>query len=210
MRSHGVGVEHIGPILKYILNLFNIEYSELPSCSSALLFDKEMNILAKEQMSEIFNENDNLTMHRDATTKSGRHFYAVELSNANTTYTLGLQELADGRAETYAKTTDDMISDINDVCTDNPNLNIMSKIKNFMTDRSATEEKTNRILMEPSNNNTINSFKCSVHPLIQFWDVCDKNIKEIEKGENFKLRDFDKNRKDTYINFIEFCFKTFF
>ncbi|CAG2200718.1 unnamed protein product [Mytilus edulis] len=125
MRSHGVGVEHIGPILKYILNLFNIEYSELPSCSSALLFDKEMNILAKEQMSEIFNENDNLTMHRDATTKSGRHFYAVELSNANTTYTLGLQELADGRAETYAKTTDDMISDINDVCTDNPNLNIM-------------------------------------------------------------------------------------
>ncbi|CAG2193393.1 unnamed protein product [Mytilus edulis] len=148
-------------------------------------------------------------MHKDAPTKSGRHFYAVELSNENTTYTLGLQELADGHAETYAKTTDGMISDINDVCTDNPNLNIMSKIKNFMTDRSATEEKTNRILMEPSNNNTINSFKCSVHPLIQFWDVCDKNIKEIEKGENFKLRDCDKNRKDTYINFIEFCFKTF-
>ncbi|CAC5406107.1 unnamed protein product [Mytilus coruscus] len=95
-----------------------------------------------------------------------------------------------------------MISDINDVCTANPDLNIMSKIKNFMTDRSATEEKTNRILMNNSNNNTINSFKCSVHPLIQFWDVCDKSIKEIEKGENFKLRDGDKNRKDTYISIL--------
>ncbi|CAC5372937.1 unnamed protein product [Mytilus coruscus] len=120
MRSHGVGVEHIGPILKCIFDMFNIQYSELPSCSSALIFDKEMNILSKEQMSEIFNENDNLMMHRDATTKSGRHVYAVELSNAKSTYTLGLQELADGRAETYAKSTDEMISNINDVCTANP------------------------------------------------------------------------------------------
>ncbi|CAC5373445.1 unnamed protein product [Mytilus coruscus] len=196
MRSRGVGVEHISSILKYIFDMFNIQYSELPSSSSAVLFDKEMNILSKEQMSEIFNENDNLTMHRDATTKSGRHFYAVELSNAKSTYTLGLQELADGRAETYAKSTNEMISDINDVCTANPDLNIMSKIKNFMTDRSATEEKTNRILMDNSNNNTINSFKCSC------WDVCDKSIKEIEKGENFKLRDGDKNRKDTYISIL--------
>ncbi|CAC5406106.1 unnamed protein product [Mytilus coruscus] len=85
MRSLGVGVEYIGPILKYIFDMFNIQYSELPSCSSALLFDKEMNILSKEQISEIFNENDNLTMHRDATTKSGRLFYAVELSNAKST-----------------------------------------------------------------------------------------------------------------------------
>ncbi|CAC5393061.1 unnamed protein product [Mytilus coruscus] len=97
MRSHWVGVEHIGPILKYIFDMFNIQYSELPSSSSALLFDKETSILSKEQMSEIFNENDNLAMHRDATTKSGRHFYAVKLSNAKSTYTLGLQELADAK-----------------------------------------------------------------------------------------------------------------
>ena len=41
LQSHEVGVEHIGPIFKYIFDTFNTEYSVLPSCSPALLLDKK-------------------------------------------------------------------------------------------------------------------------------------------------------------------------
>ncbi|CAC5381641.1 unnamed protein product [Mytilus coruscus] len=146
-----------------------------------------------DNMEENFDENNNNSEMLDRMTFKTR----------DSSQGLPYNKLADGRAETYALSTNKMISDVNYVvCNSNPDSNIMSKIKNIMTDRSATEEKTNRILMENCNNETINSFKCSVHPLIQFWDVCEKKVKEIEKVENIKVRDSDNNRKDTYTSIL--------
>ena len=63
----------------------------------------------------------------------------------------------------------------------------MTKLTNCMTDRSATELKSNKILnqlknsKEENNEMTINEFQCSVHPLLQFADEVEKVAKEIEK-----------------------------
>jgi hypothetical protein len=64
-----------------------------------------------------------------------------------------------------------------DYCTEN----FMNKIKNFMTDRSTTENKVNEIICA-DNDITVNSFKCSVHPLLQFGTVAQKKVGEIEKN----------------------------
>ena len=42
-----------------------------------------------------------------------------------------------------------------------------------MTDRSATENKVNEIICA-DNDITVSSFKCSVHPLLQFGTVSTK------------------------------------
>jgi len=89
----------------------------------------------------------NLTMHRDATTKKGYHFYGVELSNGTKTYTVGLREVADGKSDTYTAYTKEILKDLNTSTgsseIDNGN-NILSKVKKIMTDRSSTEEKVNK------------------------------------------------------------------
>ena len=53
-----------------------------------------------------------------------------------------------------------------------------------MTDRSTTENKVNEIICA-DNDITVNSFKCSVHPLLQFGTVAQKKVGEIEK--NYKI-----------------------
>ena len=55
-----------------------------------------------------------------------------------------------------------------------------------MTDRSATESKVNEILCA-DNDITVNSFKCSVHPLLQFGTVAQKKVGEIEKNYQINL-----------------------
>jgi hypothetical protein len=49
--------------------------------------------------------------------------------------------------------------------------NPLEKVSNFMTDRSATENKANDILskeIQSSSSHSIESFKCAVHPLLVF------------------------------------------
>jgi hypothetical protein len=82
-------------------------------------------------------------MLRDATIKKAHHFYTTQIKTSDNTLTLGVKEVSDGKAQTYVYCVNDVVSDINiqnssthdhDYCTDN----VMNKIKNCMTDRSAT------------------------------------------------------------------------
>ncbi|CAG2229675.1 unnamed protein product [Mytilus edulis] len=60
-----------------------------------------------------------------------------------------------------------------------------------MTDRSATEHKANTLLsaeIHDENNNTeTHNFKCAVHPLLQFSDVCTKQIVKLEKDKTVNI-----------------------
>lgn len=105
MRSRYIGVDHITPVIRFILDIVNIKCDELPSASTALSFNTEIGILSREQILDNCTVSDKLTMYRDATTKKGRHLYGVELSNSKSSYTAGLREVSDGQAETYVDTT---------------------------------------------------------------------------------------------------------
>ena len=73
-----------------------------------------------------------------------------------------------------------------------------------MTDKSATENKVNAIICA-DNDITRNSFKCSVHPLLQFGTVAQRKVGEIEK--NYKINQ-DLNLGDSIVeNLLRFVSK---
>lgn len=150
-----------------MLQLIDYKVQDLPSIATASKMSYEMGAICRQQLSAELTTANNLTMHRDATTKKGRHFYGVEFSMLNgNTLTAGLRETVDGKAETYLKHTNEISKDI---CS---STNILMNTKNFMTDRSATETKTNKLLSLDLPDQIGNQFKCSVHQLLQFSDVC--------------------------------------
>ena len=150
-------------------------------------------------------------MYRDATTKRGRHFYGVELSNGTKTYTVGLRGVADGKSDTYTAYTKDILKDLTTSSSeiDNGN-NILSKVNKIMTDRSSTEEKVNKNLSKDifyMKNSLPNLFKCAVHPLLQFREVCEKELIRIE---NDSLAGCEKGKPETKtVNLIKFVAKLF-
>ena len=72
-------------------------------------------------------------MHRDATTKNGRNFIGVELSNGTNTYIVGLREVADGKYDTYSAYMKEILKDLNTSSSEIDNgSNILSKVnKNY-------------------------------------------------------------------------------
>lgn len=65
-----------------------------------------MGVLSRCHLNEeLLNSND-ITMHRDATTKKGHHFYAVQVSTGEKVLTAGVREVSDGKGETYVNNKD--------------------------------------------------------------------------------------------------------
>ena len=186
--------------------MVDIDIDFLPSKSTAANITSELGLVARQQLTEEMNNITDCTMLRDATTKKGHHFYTTQIKTSDKTLTLGVKEVKDGKAQTYVSCVNEVVSDINiqnyDYCTEN----FMNKIKNFMTDRSATESKENEIICA-DNDITVNSFKCSVHPLLQFGTVAQKKVGEIEK--NYKIN-LDLNLGDSITeNLLRFVSKLF-
>ena len=214
LRSRQIGVEHIAPIIKNVLSLVDVEVDQLPCKSTSLNLNSELGYITRKQIVEELDTSNNLTMHRDATTKKGHHFYGVELSNGTETYTVGLREVADGKSDTYTAYTKEILKDLNTSTgsseIDNGN-NILSKVNKIMTDRSSTEVKVNKNLSKDifdMTNSLPNSFKCAVHPLLQFREVCEKELIRIE---NDSLSGCEKGTSETKtVNLIKFVANFFY
>ena len=80
-----------------------------------------------------------------------------------------ITEIKDGKATTYVDCTSSIMNNVFNMSTDSSN---PLKKSNFMTDRSATKNKANDILSKEiapsSSSHSVKSFKCAVHPLLQF------------------------------------------
>ena len=189
-RSRHVALEHINPLIKCVLSLVDIDIKGLPSKSTSCTLTTELGLVTREHVKEEISGSENITMHRDGTTKKGHHFYGVEFSKEGKTITAGLREVKDGKATTYVDCINEVMQDISD------DGQILPKVKNFMTDRCATEQKVNNILSVQKTNKdhdyiqqtdtAPNSFKCAVHPLLQFAEVCQREILKMEKEKSVK------------------------
>lgn len=137
--SRQIGVEHIAPIIKNVLSLVDVEVDQLPCKSTSLNLNSELGYITRKQIVEELDISNNLTMHRDATTKKSRNFFGVELSNGTNTYTVGLRGVGDAKSDTYTAYTKDILKDLNTSSSkiDNGN-NILNKINKIMSDRSST------------------------------------------------------------------------
>ncbi|CAC5422601.1 unnamed protein product [Mytilus coruscus] len=175
-RSGGIGLQHCTPLIKCVLNLLNMEIGDLPSKTTACNLTTELGLIAKQHIGEEIYNAENVTMHRDASTKLGRHFYGVQITNKKQqTFTTGLREVTDGKATTYVECTKHIFQEVTTFSGTLDPPNIFGKVKNFMTDRSAKEYKVNKILATEisaaSPINTVQSFTCTVHPLLQFSEI---------------------------------------
>ena len=192
--------------------MVDIDIDFLPSKSTAANITSELGLVARQQLREEMNNITDCTMLRDDTTSKGHRFYMTQIKTSDETLTLGVKEVSDGKAQTYDSCVNEVVSNINihnssthdhGHCTDN----CINKIKNFMTDWSATENKVNEIICT-DNDITVNSFKCSVHPLLQFGTVSQKKVGEIEK--NYKINQ-DLNLGDSITeNLLRFVSKLFY
>ncbi|CAC5370375.1 PDCD10 [Mytilus coruscus] len=105
-RSRGIGLQHCAPLIKCVFNSLNMEIADLPSKTTACNLTTELGLIAKQHIGEEIDNAENVTMHRDATTKLGRHFYGVQITNEKQqTFTTGLKEVTDGKATTYVECT---------------------------------------------------------------------------------------------------------
>ena len=110
--SRRIGLQHIRPVFEAVLSLVDFEIEKLPRLITACKMVNEMGTISRMQLQEQLSSN-KLTMHRDATTKKGHHYYAVEYSNDDgQMLTAGLREVCDGKAETYVKRTHEILGDI--------------------------------------------------------------------------------------------------
>ncbi|CAG2215596.1 unnamed protein product [Mytilus edulis] len=210
--SRNIGLQHIQPIIRTVLSLVNYEINELPSVSTASKMMHELGSVSRHHIEDEFKNDKNLTMHRDATTKKGRHIYGVGYSTeSGKILTAGVREVSDGKAETYVKNTKEILNDISE------STNFLEKTSNFMTDRSATEIKTNRLLNAENNatgtcmDNNINEFRCAVHPVLQFADICQKEIMKFESNIGFCAASDSKSSSDSKtLTLLRFVSKLFY
>ena len=105
----------------------------MPCKSTSLSLNSELGYITRKQIVEELDISNNLEMHRDATTKNGRNFIGVELSNGTNTYTVGLREVADGKYDTYSAYMKEILKDLNTSSSEIDNgSNILSKVnKNY-------------------------------------------------------------------------------
>ncbi|CAC5406929.1 unnamed protein product [Mytilus coruscus] len=174
-RSRKIGLEHIAPLIISVLSLADITLTldDLPSISTAAKLTSELGIVARNHVKDELAPLDKITMQRDATTKKGRHFVGLEIATGEKVLTAGLREVSNGKASTYVSCTNEIIKDIE------------------ITTKNATEHKANTLLsaeIHDENNNTeTHNFKCAVHPLLQFSDVCTKQIVKLEKDKTVNI-----------------------
>ncbi|XP_061177421.1 uncharacterized protein LOC133186202 [Saccostrea echinata] len=195
-RSHNVGIVHIAPIIEAVLNLFNINVKKLPSKSTAAVLTSEMGVVSRNHLNEKLLTSDNTTMHRDATTKKGKHFYGVKLNTGEDIFTAGVREVCNGKSGTYINCTKEILNDLSS--NECEARTILNSVSCFMTDRSATEQKVNDILSEEIPHE-VHSFKCAVHPLIQFSDVCVEESFNIEKELHVNFNSYSNSVKEPFI-----------
>lgn len=70
-RSRGIGLQHCAPLIKCVFNSLNMEIADLPSKTTACNLTTELGLIAKQHIGEEIDNAENVTMHRDATTKLG-------------------------------------------------------------------------------------------------------------------------------------------
>ena len=195
-RRRNIGLVHIAPIIQSVLELFDIHVENLPSKSTAAVLTSEMGVVSRFHLNEELTNSSNITMHRDATTKKGKHFYGVQFNTGEKVLTAGVREVCDGKGETYVDVTKDILSDISEK--DGESVKILNNVSCFMTDRCATEQKVNDILTKEIDHD-VHSFKCSIHPLLQFADVCIEEIFKIEQELGIKFPGYSHSSKDPFV-----------
>ena len=135
LLSHNVGVQHVSPVIKSVVEtLTDYKLDRLPSTAKMSDMLAESKQIALTQIGEQLLSEDNLTMHRDGTTKSGTKYYGAQTSSQTGVVNIGLSAVKSGSAQDSFDCVIDMLQDIELACrnagSDEPVLQkIMANVK---------------------------------------------------------------------------------
>jgi hypothetical protein len=107
-RSRNIGLQHVSPI-EAVLYIFDIHVKDLPCKSLAAVVTREMGVVSRNHVREEVSKSVNTTMHRDATTKKGRHFYGVQFNTGDKILTAGVRGVCDGKGDTYVRAVNEIL-----------------------------------------------------------------------------------------------------
>jgi hypothetical protein len=81
LRSIGISVSIFDCVIRSVLSMVDIDIDFLPSKSTAANITSELDLVARQQLTEEINSIADCTLIRDATTKKGHHFYTTQIKN---------------------------------------------------------------------------------------------------------------------------------
>ena len=146
LLSHNVSLKNVDAVIESVLrNMVGMEAKELPHYTTLNRMLIEMKAVAHQQLAEVLTNDDNLTLHSDATTKFGQHYQSFQLSTTST-YSLGLHEVLSGTAENTLESLKKILGDIDSTLGDSVGSTILAKIKNTMSDRHVVQKSFNGLL----------------------------------------------------------------
>ena len=186
LLSLNVGVRNVPQIIRSVLgNIMHKSVKRLPSHRLTCQMIIESLTVAQAQLGEKLSETASpCTLQTDGTTKYGEHFatYDVKNSEDDFTYHLGLRHVFSGSALDTLETLKEILHDIDNVQLaigkTKKSSEIVSRIKNTMSDRHAAEKRFNEILSD---------FRTEILPtVIDHWD----SIDEVEREQLTRMNNF--------------------
>ena len=153
LLSHNVGIRKVEPVIRAVLKLAGIECERLPQHTAINNILAEAHAVAQLQLTEtLTQEGQHNVLHTDGTSKFGQKYAGYQIATEQDTYTLGIRETGSGSAQTTLDTLQEILDDLTCAAaaekgagTETSKI-ILSKIKNTMSDRAATEKAFNDLL----------------------------------------------------------------
>lgn len=186
LLSLNVGVRNIPRIIRSVLeNIMHKSVQRLPSYGLTCQMILESLTIAQAQLGEKLSETDgHCTLQTDGTTKYGQHFATYDVTNPedSITYNLGIRHIFSGSSQDTLETFKEILDDIDNVQQalgkDPVSAEIISKIKNTMSDRHSAEKLFNEMLGD---------FRAEVLPtVIKNWD----RLTEVEREQFTRMNNF--------------------
>lgn len=211
LLSAKVGIRHVGDVFKAVGKMFGKHIDRLPNEKTIQNINDRMLALSLRQISDEFVQNEETTLYTDETTKLGTKISGYHASDKQGNFwVLGLRELSNKSSKVTLDVFKEILGDIDDASkkispsTDEGKKHIghtiLSKIKNTMSDRAATEMAFNSLLEDYRNTilpdvvdnwenlaidekdaiSRMNNFFCGLHLLVGFAETTEKVIQKFE------------------------------
>ena len=201
LLSMNVGVKNVQPVILSVLkHIADISVERLPHLTTCSRILTEMKALSLQQVYEKVTENDNACIHSDGTTKFGKHYSSYQISTEDSSYSIGLQEIACGSAANTLEALKCILQDIELVAGKHAGNKVLASIQNTMSDRHVVQKNFNRLLedyrseilpsviehwtdMSPEERDTTSSlhtFFCGMHVIVGMADTAASTLKEWE------------------------------
>ena len=155
LLSLNVGVRNVAPIIRCVLRcLTHKSVSRLPSYGLTCQMILESLTVAQAQLGDELSQiSGSTTLQTDGTTKFGEHFSTYDIRTKEAiTYTLGIRHVFSGSAKNTLETFQEILSDIDSVQQalggNARSAEIVTKLKNTMSDCHAAEKLFNELLSE--------------------------------------------------------------